>query len=184
MMRSRRLFAASSILIVGVIAAAFAGIVLGDGAELIIHIALGTSFLVIALSTFEFKLPKWLSLLASVAIGLLAIVFLLQAAALALHAPWLTHLAFDVLGQRLEKVLGFAFLAWCVCLLVLDCRGWTRGFGAICLAAILCVEIYDVALTLQGSQAPGILKLLYMPLFVWLLLEARKPATQSAQTAH
>ncbi|MEX0852174.1 MAG: hypothetical protein WD036_02670 [Bauldia sp.] len=173
-MRSPRGFAAAIVLLSGVALAAFA-VALGHGAEAIVHLALGASFLLIAPAVFDFRLPTWLTWAAGAAIGGLAVVFLLQGASDLTGFVPLTHLAYDILGQRLEKVLGYAFLLWCVAVVLIDSDGNTKRFGIVVVAAVLGVEIYAYAIAYLGGAAAGILKLLYLPLFVWLLLESRKP---------
>ena len=86
----------------------------------------------------------------------------------------LRHLAYDVLGQRIEKALGYAFLLWCAAMLVNNSTARTRILGALALAVILCVEVYSISVMYAGGEAHGALKLLYAPLFVWLLLEGMK----------
>jgi hypothetical protein len=58
-----------------------------------------------------------------------------------------------------------------------------KTLGAAALAAIFCVEAYGFALIGNGGEAPGLLKLLYLPLFAWLLLESLKPAARRAETS-
>jgi hypothetical protein len=170
-MRSPRGFAATIVLLAGMSLAAFMALAFGAGAEIIIHLALGTSFLLIAFAVFDFKLPVWVAWVAGAATGVLAIVFLLQGASDITHSAPLMHFAFDLLGQRFEKLLGCVFLLWCVALLLIDSQGKTKVLGAVIMAAVLCVEIYGF-----GGSLPGMAKLVYVPLFFWLLLESFKPA--------
>jgi hypothetical protein len=178
-MRSPRGFAGALVLLLGVLGA-IAALALGRGAEAIMHATLGVSFLLISMSVFDFRLPAWISWPACVATGVLAAIFLLQGVNDLAPSEALRRLAFDVLGQGLEKILGLAFLAWCACLLAMDSRGgWTKALGALVLAAILGVEIYSLAMAQLGREAPGGLKLLYLPLFVWLMLESMKPRSSA-----
>jgi hypothetical protein len=169
-MRSPRGFIGSLILLLGAPLAAFAGIAFGGGAEIIIHLALGASFVLTALSVFDFNAPAWIARAAGMAIAVLAGIFLLQGASELLRSPPLSQIAYGFLGQRLEKILGYAFLAWCFALIVADSKGGTRAFGAAALLAVFCAELYPYL----GGTAPELLKLLYLPLFFWLLLESRK----------
>jgi hypothetical protein len=173
--RSPRAFAGGLTLLLGVPLAVVAGSAFSEGAPLVIHMALAVSFFLLAWSTFDFKIPSWISAMACLAIGALAVVFLLQGASDLLHTEALRHLAFDILGQRLEKILGYGFLLWCVVLLCLASAGITRLVGAAVLAIVVCVEIYSFAVAQSGAQAPEWLKLLYLPVFLWLLLEGVKP---------
>lgn len=180
MMRSPSVVAGALVLLLGVPLAVVAASAFENAAEIIIHFALGASFALFALSAFDFGLPKWMSTLSVAAIGVLAVVFLLQGVADLLHAAQLRHLAYDVLGQRLEKILGYAFLLWCAALLVMRSKGWSMFVGAAVLAVIVCVEIYSVVVTSGGGHAPESLKLLYLPLFAWLLAEGVKPRSATA----
>lgn len=147
-----------------------------DGAApVVIHAALGVSFLLFACSAFDFNLPVWISAPACLATGVLAIIFLLQGATDFLHSDKLGRLAYGVLGQRLEKILGYVFLLWCLAILCLASAGATRLVGVVVLAIVACVEAYSLTFTLGGVQAPEWLKLLYLPVFVWLLLEGMRP---------
>lgn len=170
-MRSPRAVIAALILLLGVALAFITGIAFGNGAENVIHMALGASFLLLAFAVFDFRLPTWINLAACAAIGALAAIFLLQGASDLAHATSLQHLAYEVLGQRVEKGLGYAFLLWCVAMLFGDSAGRSKIFGAVALVTILFVEIYSIVAASIGGQAPGVLKLFYLPLFIWLLLE-------------
>lgn len=180
-MRSPRAAVGALALLLGVPIAFASAIILGQGAELIIHVALCVSFLMLAWSAFDFKMPVWIAAIACLAIGVLGIVFALQAASEALRSEELRHLAYDVLGQQLEKVLGYAFLLWCIALLCLASTGATRIFGAVTLAIALGVEIYSFVTINAGGQPSEALKLLHLPVFVWLLLEGlKRTATRAA----
>lgn len=174
-MRSPRAFAGGLIPLLGAPLALITSMAFGEGAETVIHLALAASFLSLALAVFDFKLPTWIGFAACGAAAALAAIFLLQAVGDLAHSASLRRLAYDVLGQRLEKILGYVFLFWCVAMLMGDSAGRTRIFGGIVLGSIFCVEVYGVVTTYAGGETPGFLKLLYLPLFVWLLLEGMKP---------
>lgn len=174
-MRSPRAFAGGLAMLVGVPLALATAAVFGDGAEDVLHLALATSFALLAFAVFDFRLPSWFNRAAFVATATLAAIFLLQGVADLLHAATMQHIAYDVLGQRLEKLLGYAFLLWCAAMLLRDSAGAMKILGAIVLAAIVCVEIYTVVAAQTGHAAPGALKLVNLPLFLWLLLEGLQP---------
>lgn len=157
------------VLLLGV-PAAIATAALGGSAEVAIHIALGVSFLLLASAVFDFRLPRLISVAACAAIGVLGAIFLLQGVSDAMQSADLRRIAYEMLGQRLEKVLGYVFLAWCVAILVMDSSGWRRGFGAAALAAGLGAEVYGV----MNAPASETLKLVYLVVFVWLALEAAR----------
>ena len=98
------------------------------------------------------------------------------------HSASLQHLAYHVLGQRLEKVLGYAFLLWCVAMLLRDSTGRTKILGVVVLVTIFFIEIYSIVAAHVGGEAPGFLKLFYLPLFIWLLLEGISPRSRTPDT--
>jgi hypothetical protein len=175
--RSPRVFIACLVLLSGVHLAALLALALGNDAEMVVHATLGATFLLIAFGLRDFRLPALVTLLARIATGGLATVFLLQCVSDVAPTLQLTHVAYDILGQRLEKCLGYAFLLWCFALLLFDRRGGTKRLGAFAMAVVLGVEFYCICMALVGIPVTGLLKLCYVLLFVWLLLEARKPRT-------
>jgi hypothetical protein len=106
-------------LLLGVPLALVTGSALGYGAENVIHMVLGASFLLLAFAVFDFRLPTWINLPACAATGALAAIFLLQG------ASDLTH----------------------------------------------------------SASLQGVLKLFYLPLFIWLLLEGAKARHEQAPRA-
>jgi len=168
-MRSVRGFVGAVVLLLGV-PAAIATAALGGSAEVAIHFALGVSFLLLASAAFDYRLPRLISLAACISIGALGAIFLLQGVSDALQSAELRRIAYEILGQRLEKVLGYVFLAWCVAILVMDSSGWRRVFGAAALSAVLGAEVYGV----MNAPAPEALKLVYLVVFVWLALESAR----------
>lgn len=116
-MRSRRTVIAALILLLGVLLALVTSVVSGGGAENVLHLAMAATFFLLAFAVFDFKLPSWVNLAACAASATLGAIFLLQGMSDLLHSAPLQHLAYEVLGQRLEKVLGYAFLLWCVTML-------------------------------------------------------------------
>jgi hypothetical protein len=177
-MRSPRGFAAALVLLLGAALAVITAIAFGDGAESALHLALAASFLLLAFAVFDFRLPIWINLAGCAATAALAAIFLLQGAGDLMHSVSLRHLAYDVLGQRLEKILGYAFLLWCLAMLLRDSAGKTKILGATVLVAVLGVEIHGFAMSYAGGEAPSVLKLVYLPLFVWLLFEGMKLPTR------
>lgn len=184
-MQSPWTFAAGLVLPLGVSLAFVTGVVFGDGAEDIIHLTLGAAFLLLAFGVFDFKLPIWMMLAACGVAVTLSAIFLFQLTSDLLQSAQLRHLAYDVLGQRLEKLFGYAFLLWCAAMLLSSSAGKIKMFGAFALAVILCVEVYSLSAMYAGREAAGALKLLYLPLFVWLLFEGirRRRVVGPATTA-
>lgn len=172
-MQSGRGFFGALVLLLGV-PAAIAGAALGGNAQSILHVALGAGFLLLASAAWDFGLQRWAALAACLAIGALGGIFLLQGISGLAPAAGLHHLAYEVLGQSLEKALGYAFLLWCLALLKLRSTGAVKLFGWIALAIVVGVEAYTAWLTASGGQAPDALKLGYLLVFVWLLLESAR----------
>jgi hypothetical protein len=146
------------------------GIVFGDGAENVIHLALGASFLLLAFAVFDFRLPTWINWVASAATGALAVIFLLQVASDLAHSASLQHLAYAVLGSAWRRCWAMHFFsgAWhCSS----NSAGRTKILGVVVLVTIFFIEIYNIVTAYVGGDAPGVLKLFYLPLFIWLLLE-------------
>lgn len=173
--RSRRTFMACIVLLAGAPIAALLALAFGKGAETVVHVTLGVSFSLIALGLRDFRLPAPVTLLASIATGALANIFFLQGVSDVADFIPLTHFAYDILGRRLEKFLGCGFLMWCLVLLRFDCRGGTKLLGAIAIAIVPGVELFGICMARVGYPVTDLLKLCYVLLFVWLLLEACKP---------
>jgi hypothetical protein len=175
-MRSSKVFAGSILLLASVPVALAAEVLVGAGASAIFHLALGFSFGLFAWGAGDFRLPTWLWLPCMAGVGVLALVFLLQGLADVTASAALADLAYASLGQRLERGLGYVFLAWCAGILVWGSAGRARIFGIAALTLIIGIELHAVAAPWFGLTANGALKLLYLPLFAWLLLESLKPA--------
>jgi hypothetical protein len=164
------------ILLAGVALAFVAGVVFDNGAGAILHLALAVSFMLIGSATFDFRTPGWTAWTAGAGIGVLGAIFLLQGVSDLTQSAALANFAYGILGASLEKVLGYIFLAWCAAVLLTDSAGPSRLFGTAALAVGLGVEAYSYAAPYLGAAAPDALKLMYLSVFVWLLLESRKPA--------
>lgn len=177
-MRSTRGLAGSVVLVAGVGLAFASAVMFNAGASEIIHFALGLGFVLLASAAFDFRTPSPVNWLACVAMGLLAAIFLMQGTADLLALPDLSSFAYGALGQTLEKLLGYVFVAWCAAVLLRDSAGWTRALGVAAIAAVIAVDAYDFAMKAQGSTAPEALKLLDLLLFAWLILESSKPRTE------
>jgi len=159
------------------LAALYQAILSSDGGPAL-HAILALGSVVLAMSIRDFKTPRWTTLLGYAATVALAAIFLLQGVAELVSNASLSHVAFEVLGQRVESVLSTAFLVWCVVVIVVDSQGKTKLLGAIALSLAAAVQVYAVALALLAAPSidmtmPG-LKLLYLAPFVWLLVASRK----------
>jgi hypothetical protein len=173
-MRSPRGLAGSIVVIAGIVFGLGAGIVFNAGATEILHVALGIGFLLFAIAVFDFRLPRVINWIACIGIGALALIFLLQGVAEISKSAELAQLAYGILGQRLEKALGYLFLGWCLAVVLRDSAGGTRALGIAALLVVMAVEIYGSIGAMTGLPVNEALKLLYVPVFVWLALESRK----------
>jgi hypothetical protein len=149
-------------------------ILFGSGAGTMIHFVLAAGSLLLAFCVFDFKLPRlmnWIGCAAGLALGT---IFLLQAVALLIPNESLHYVAYEVLGQWPEGWLPDVVILWFVAMLVLDSQGKSRILGIVAVSIALCFELYSHILRFGGTSETGILKLLMLLPFVWLLLESTK----------
>ena len=156
-----------------------------DDDEVGVHVALATGAFLLASALFDFDVSRPINLVACLCTTLLGGIFLLQAIAPLTSDDGFHDFAYITLGQWLEGTLTFAFVTWCFVLLLSDSKDRTRLFG---LATVPLLLVYAATLWATGllgvEQPPGILKLLFMPVMVWLLLESRKPRTRDHVDHH
>jgi hypothetical protein len=119
----------------------------GIGIEIIFHFALSAGFAFIAFSVFDFKITRWVTWIGCLSTSPLAVIFLLQGMSLLIQNDSLTYLAFQVLGQRLEKWLGDLLIFWFVAMLLIDSQGKTRVLGFVAMSIVVCLEIYSYGLS-------------------------------------
>jgi hypothetical protein len=163
-------------------------LIVGGGAEIVLHLVLGVGFLVTAFAVFDFGPTRWLPWVGCLSIGAFGVTFLLQGISQLLHIDWLTYLAFQILGQQLETWSVDVFLVWCSATLLLMSHGKVKLFGICVIAVAVTAEIYSFGVRYFGSGAGGVsplLKLVLLLPFVWLLLESSKriPLSQGAKKA-
>jgi hypothetical protein len=152
-------------------------LIVGSGAEIVLHLVLGVGFLLTAFAAFDFKPPRWLPWVGCLSIGALGLTFLLQGISPLLQNSGLTYVAFQILGQQFEALLGDVFLVWCGAVVLLLSHGKVKLFGIVVTALAVGAEIYSYAVRYFGSGAGGVSPLLKTVLllpFVWLLLESSK----------
>jgi hypothetical protein len=182
--RSPRGVSAASVCLLAVPLALLAQLIVGGGAELVLHLVLGVGFLLTAFALFDLEPPRWLPWVGSLPIGALGVTFLLQGISQLSHQDWLTYLAFQVLGQQLEAALGDVFLVWCTAAVLLVSAGKVRVLGIGMMALAICAEIYSYGVRYLGSGAGAVsplLKLVLLLPFVWLLLESSKKTSSAAE---
>lgn len=147
----------------------------GD-AELLLHFLLGAGFVLTSLALFDFGVTRWGDWVGAGGIGGLGAIFILQGVSDLLGGDALRQFAYEVLGQRLERVLPDLFLCWCAVMLVQRSRDRTRLFGLVVVGLVIGLEVIDYASRWSGRGLPGISKLAYLLPFAWLLTESAKGA--------
>jgi len=65
-------------------------------------------------------------------------------------------------------------ILWFVAMLLIDSHGKTRILGIVAVSLAVCSELYSHILRFGGTSDSGILKLLMLLPFVWLLFESTK----------
>ncbi len=167
------------------IAALCEGMVEGRGGEIAIHLMLALGAALMVPAAFDFRTPRWIAWTGSTSAVFLAVTFLLQGVSLWTQNDALIHLAYQVLGQRMESLAGDLFLVWCIAVLLMVSRGPIRVVGAVALALAVGMRVYAYYLSSLGSslsaKAPALQVLALLP-FVWLMLEAKKAAPASSSS--
>ena len=175
--RSLRGVLAASVCLLAVPVAFVFQLIVGSGAEIVLHLVLGVGFLLTAFAVFDFEPPRWLPWVGCLSIGALGATFLLQGISQLMHNDWLTYLAFQILGQKVETLSGDVFLVWCTATVLLISHGKVKLFGIGVMALAISAEIYSYGVRYFGSGPGGaspLLKLVLLLPFVWLLLESSK----------
>ena len=175
--RSRRGVLAASVCLLAVPVALLFQLIVGSGAEIVLHLVGGLGCLLTAFAVFDFEPPRWLPWVGCLSIGAFGATFLLQGISQLLHIDWLTYLAFQILGQQLETWSMDVFLVWCSATVLLMSHGKVKLLGICVIAVAVSAEIYSYGVRYFGSGAGGVsplLKLVLLLPFVWLLLESSK----------
>ena len=175
--RSLRGVLAASVCLLAVPVALLFQLIVGGGAEIVLHLVGGVGCLLTAFAVFDFEPPRWLPWVGCLSIGALGATFLLQGISQLLHIDWLTYLAFQLLGQQLETWSVDVFLVWCSATVQLISHGKVKLFGICVMALAVGAQIYTYGVRYFGSGAGGVsplLKLVVLLPFVWLLLESSR----------
>ena len=175
--RSLRGVLAASVCLLAVPVALLFQLIVGSGAEIVLHLVGGVGCLLTAFAVFDFGPTRWLPWVGCLSIGALGVTFLLQGISQLLHIDWLTYLAFQILGQEVEAWSVDVFLVWCSATVLLMSHGKVKLFGIGVMALAVSAEIYSNGVRYFGSGAGGVsplLKLVLLLPFVWLLLESSK----------
>jgi hypothetical protein len=173
-MKSLRGLLAAVLLLLALPLAVLFQVLFGGGSEVVVHLVGAIGFAFLALSFFDFTLPRWIAWVGCVAATALAVIFAAQGVGALIPDESLNQLAYDVLGSYPERVaidaLALALLAVCL----FDSRGVTRIIGLAALLCVLAVEAYRIGLSILGVPEDASLRTVYLLPFIWLLLESRK----------
>src|SRR5262245_5772019 len=118
-MRSTLGLAASIVGLLTYPAAIATGLLIGgDAGDTAVHFVFGTAFVLLAFAMFDFGLNRWVTWLSATAAFVFGGTFLLQGIADMTSIPALDWLAFDILGQQLERILPDFVYIWFAALLL------------------------------------------------------------------
>ena len=176
-MRSKSGFLASAIFLLSIPAALIIQGLLGKGAETVLHFAFAAGSGLIAMAAFSFRMPLPIKVVGAVATASLAAIFFLQGLSGVFQNVSLGYLAFDILGQRPERLLIDSLLLLLAAIFFYESSGRTRILGIITVGGAVAVEAYNYWLNYIGTTLDAefaILKITLLLPFVWLLLESRK----------
>jgi hypothetical protein len=177
-MRSNHGFLAALVLLLALPITVLYQIVVGAGADTVVHVMLAAGSLLLAVSVFDFnKMAKWITLLGCLAAAAEGTIFLLQGVSHVVRNAAFSDFVYQRLGQWPERLFMDLIIFWLLALWLTDSWGKTRLFGLISLVSVLSLEVYSYSLLYSESSintAAPALKLLYLLPFVWLLLESKK----------
>ena len=177
-MRSQLGFSSALVLLLALPVTVLYQILVGTGADTVIHVMLATGSLLLAASVFDFnKMATWITWLGCLAAAAEGTIFLLQGVSHLVQNAAFTDFVYQGLGQWPERLFMDLIIFWLVALWLTDSWGKTRLIGLIALVSVVILEMYSYSLLYAGSSintAAPALKLLYLLPFVWLLLESNK----------
>lgn len=176
-MKSRSGFWASVVLVGSIPAALAVQMVFGAGAETVLHFAFAAGMALLAFAAFDFHTPRLVSFAGASVTALLALIFFLQGLNDLVPSETLHYLAFDVLGQRTERLLTNAMLLWLAAILFWDSEGGTRILGFVAVGGAFAVEAYNYWLNYHGTTLYAefaVLKIVMLAPFIWLMIESTR----------
>lgn len=178
-MRSKTGLVASLVVLLALPIAIASQMLPGVDAEMVLHLAVGTGCVLLAVAAFDFGLPRWVAWLGCLSAASFGTIFLLQGVAQLLGNAALSTLAFDVLGQQIERFLPDLIIVWFIALAALGTQGKTRIFGWVTVAIAVVAEAVALAGAVLDIDVPTS-KIVFLLPFVWLLLESAKPSPVDA----
>jgi hypothetical protein len=171
-MRSTLAAAASAIILSSIVFGIVAGILVGQVlAEAMIHFGVGLGFVLLAPALFDFRIVPWLTRVAAAASFAFGSVFLLQGVADLVGNADLHYVAFQVLGQGLERILPNVLLIWFAALLLTGSAGRSRWLGWAIVPLAIGLEVGAAIGFVVGIEIPFLKLHLFAPL-VWLIVES------------
>jgi hypothetical protein len=154
--------------------AMLAGMLIGeDAATAVVHFVLGSAFVLLAAAMFDFGLNRWVTWLGAAAAAVFGGTLLLQGVADMTHIAFLDWLAFDILGQQLERVLPDVVYIWFAALLLTGSTGLSRLVGWVIVPLLFGLEVAIVVGAQIGITVPFTILTIFLP-FIWLLIESVK----------
>jgi hypothetical protein len=178
MMRSKLGVVAAVVMLLAVPVAFVSQLLVDGSAELVIHLTVGIGCVLLAVAMSEFGLSRWVTRAGAAAAGAFGAIFLLQAFSQVVAIEALAYVAFDILGQEIERFLPYAVVVWFVALLWEGSSGKSRIFGVAVMAVVIGVELVSLVGPSVGINVES-QKLLFLLPFLWLLIESaeRHPGT-------
>ena len=177
-MRSQLGFLAALVLLLALPITVLYQILVGTGADTVVHVMLATGSFLLAASVFDFsKMTKWITWLGCLAAAAEGTIFLLQGVSHLIPSAAFTDFVYQGLGQWPERLFMDLIIFWLVALWFTDSQGKARMIGLIALVSVVTLEVYSYYLLYMGSSINAVapaLKLLYLLPFVWLLFESNK----------
>jgi hypothetical protein len=173
-MKSLRGLLAAVLLLLAFPLAVLFQVLFGTGAETVVHFVGAIGFAFLALSFFDFDLPRWIAWVGCVAATALVVIFALQGLSTLLPDESLHRVAFDVLGDRPERGAIVALLLALLAVCLIESRGVTRIVGLVTILCVVAIEVYRVGAGVLGIPEGANLRIFYLLPFVWFLLESRK----------
>jgi len=156
----------------------------GTAADTAVHFVLGSAFVLLAFAMFDFGLNRWVTWLGATAAAIFGGTFLLQGVADLTSIPFLDWLAFDILGQQLERILPDVVYIWFAALLLTGTSGYSRLIGWAVVPVLFGLELAILVGAQIGLDVPYLKFTLFAP-FAWLLIESlKRPTSAVADRRH
>jgi hypothetical protein len=153
-------------------------VLLGSGSGIAMHFALALGCVLVSLSAFDFRTPRWVAWVGCFSAGAFAAIFIVQNASALIGNESFSYFANQVLGFWPEKLLLSLLIVWLGGMLMTANRGKTRILGFVVMAIVVCVDAYVYFALLYLGTNPfletPLVKLAYLLPFAWLLFESRK----------